>query len=108
MFYFKETRSAFLRACHGLWFPDPNIKYEVYQLTSDIIAQLKPAERLMIFAKMFKSLHLHHRHGLCFRDLETEKVLVYLRGGQIVCIIILSLSFVFFQNFVAFSLSLLY
>ncbi|XP_060586486.1 uncharacterized protein LOC132742176 [Ruditapes philippinarum] len=80
----EEKRSAFLRACQGLWFPDPDIKYEVHQLTSDIITQLKPAERLMIFAKMFKSLHLHHRHGLLFKNLDTEKVLVYLRGGQII------------------------
>ncbi|XP_053387807.1 uncharacterized protein LOC123563440 [Mercenaria mercenaria] len=81
--YATVKRKGLLQAYRGLWFPDQNVKYDVYNLKNDVVLTLKPRDLLWIHVEFWKILHLHHRRGLFFKYLKAEHVLVFLPTNKI-------------------------
>ncbi|XP_053379173.1 G-protein coupled receptor GRL101-like [Mercenaria mercenaria] len=80
--YVKGQRKGFRKACYGIWFPDPKLEFDVVNPKSDAVLKLKPDDLLWIFLDVFKSLHLHHIHGMCYKDISAEHVLVYIPSNR--------------------------
>ncbi|XP_045203508.2 G-protein coupled receptor GRL101-like [Mercenaria mercenaria] len=76
--HIKGKRKAFQQAC-GMWFPDPKVDFDVVDPKNNAVLELKPDDLLKIFADVFKSLHLYHKHGLFYKEIKPENVLIYIQ-----------------------------